>query len=605
MEEYTPKVKDVAIAITGSVDSGKCFAPGTLVRMYNDYGYKPQYKFIEQIRIGDYVMGDDFTPKYVYEVHNGFGQMFEITTYEHDGFERKYFVNSRHILCLKRENNNKIYEMSVKTFMEYNIEYKSKFRWFRHYEFINNNNFKLSYDIELVKFDIKYVYEGYYFGFSISGNKRFLLSDNSVVHNSSTIGVIISNELDDGNGSARLKVAKHNHEITSGKTSDISTRIITNGERDITLVDLCGHEKYLKTTTFGLTGYFPDYGFVIVAANRGILKMTKEHLGILFYMKIPIVIIVTRIDIAPKEIYENTISNIRRVGKIFNKKIVFINNNFDLNASPDIIKHKENEGYEMLKENIKKMQFTDDIIPVICISNKTGYFVPVLKKCLYDFEPRKLWNDYNNDLKTAGIFYIESVYNPPGIGLVLSGIVKGQSIKQGDVIYMGPYNNDFVPIRIRSIHNNNRELTNELQDHQRGCIAIASVDKKIDINRGSINKGMIAISDLKLLKSPSRKMTKTFKAEVEILHHSASIRLNYSPVIHMGPIRQTAKITNIMMPDDKVPEKNEDNQIILKTKDKAIIDFEFIVRPEFLEKETIFFFREGTTRGVGKIVDIT
>lgn len=36
-------------------------------------------------------------------------------------------------------------------------------------------------------------------------------------------------------------------------------------------VDLAGHEKYLRTTCFGLTGHLPDYGMVIIGANAGLV----------------------------------------------------------------------------------------------------------------------------------------------------------------------------------------------------------------------------------------------------------------------------------------------------------------------------------------------
>ena len=125
---------------------------------------------------------------------------------------------------------------------------------------------------------------------------------------STFIATCITNEIDDGNGKLRTLVAKHPHEIESGRTSDISTRIINNGCKDIVLVDLCGHEKYLKTTMFGLTGHFPDYGVLVIAANRGILRMTREHMGLMLHLKIPFIIIMTREDIAPPEIY-NKIKN--------------------------------------------------------------------------------------------------------------------------------------------------------------------------------------------------------------------------------------------------------------------------------------------------------
>ena len=82
-----------------------------------------------------------------------------------------------------------------------------------------------------------------------------------VVHNSTFIGVMKYRDLDDGNGSARIRAAKHPHEKNSGKTSDKATRMIECEDKrhGVTFVDLCGHEKYLKTTTYGINGYFPDY----------------------------------------------------------------------------------------------------------------------------------------------------------------------------------------------------------------------------------------------------------------------------------------------------------------------------------------------------------
>ena len=41
---------------------------------------------------------------------------------------------------------------------------------------------------------------------------------------STFIGVITTGKLDDGDGSARLTIARHQHEIDSKKTSSISTK---------------------------------------------------------------------------------------------------------------------------------------------------------------------------------------------------------------------------------------------------------------------------------------------------------------------------------------------------------------------------------------------
>ena len=43
----------------------------------------------------------------------------------------------------------------------------------------------------------------------------------------------------------------------------------------------------------------PDYAMLVVGANMGISRMTKEHLGITLALGVPIFFVITKIDIAP------------------------------------------------------------------------------------------------------------------------------------------------------------------------------------------------------------------------------------------------------------------------------------------------------------------
>ena len=72
----------------------------------------------------------------------------------------------------------------------------------------------------------------------------------------------------------------------------------------LTFIDLCGHEKYLKTTLFGLIGLLPDYAMIIVGSNMGISKMTIEHINISLALRIPFFVVITKIDICPKNIFD-------------------------------------------------------------------------------------------------------------------------------------------------------------------------------------------------------------------------------------------------------------------------------------------------------------
>lgn len=76
----------------GASGSGKCLGKGTEVLMYNG-----TIKKVEDISVGDIVMGDDSTPRHVLSLAQGRDIMYKI-----EDFKRRdsYIVNSEHILTL-------------------------------------------------------------------------------------------------------------------------------------------------------------------------------------------------------------------------------------------------------------------------------------------------------------------------------------------------------------------------------------------------------------------------------------------------------------------------------------------------------------------------
>jgi len=107
-----------------------------------------------------------------------------------------------------------------------------------------------------------------------SRNIRVAVVGNVDAGKSTMIGTLTTSLLDDGRGKCRTSIMKHRHEIESGRTSTSSTHLLgfrSTGQvisgsdkvrfkrkgddeiaresyRVITLMDLAGHEKYLKTT---------------------------------------------------------------------------------------------------------------------------------------------------------------------------------------------------------------------------------------------------------------------------------------------------------------------------------------------------------------------
>ena len=153
------------------------------------------------------------------------------------------------------------------------------------------------------------------------------------------VGVLTKGIADDGRGGARLRVFNYPHEVKNGRTSSIAheimgfdvkneqvipdrynanknkywSEVVKGSKKIVTLLDLCGHEKYLKTTMFGLIGMTPDYSMIIVGSNMGLSKMTKEHLGITLALKIPFFIVVTKIDLCPENVYKDTMDTLFKI----------------------------------------------------------------------------------------------------------------------------------------------------------------------------------------------------------------------------------------------------------------------------------------------------
>ena len=155
---------------------------------------------------------------------------------------------------------------------------------------------------------------------------------------STMVGVLTRAMLDDGRGAARAKVFKHDHEGVTGRTSAIGQHnlclhsaggILNDGmfkpsncaeyvraaSKVVTLVDLAGHERYFKTTAYGLTGHLPDYACLLVGANAGVVGMCKEHLGVALALKVPVFFVVTKVDICPEHILKQSLQQLSGVLK--------------------------------------------------------------------------------------------------------------------------------------------------------------------------------------------------------------------------------------------------------------------------------------------------
>lgn len=115
-----PKSQGLVIGIEGPMGCGKCHAKDTPILMYDG-----TTKMVQDIIVGDVIMGDDCSPRNVLALGHGQDQMYDVIYVNQWG--EKYTVNSEHILCLLNLKSNKVEEISIKDFISLPDHIKSQY----------------------------------------------------------------------------------------------------------------------------------------------------------------------------------------------------------------------------------------------------------------------------------------------------------------------------------------------------------------------------------------------------------------------------------------------------------------------------------------------
>ena len=424
-----------------------------------------------------------------------------------------------------------------------------------------------------------------------------LVAGNVDAGKSSTIGVLISGKNDNGRGLSRINVFNYKHELESGRTSsiahqiigfnnkgqlvnDISLRklswpeIIEESSKVITFYDLAGHEKYLRTTIYGFSSTYSDYAMILVGANMGITHMTKEHISLCLTYKVPFFVVITKIDICPPDIYEET-----------KKKIKILLSSTGLRKLS--LEVKSQEDVILASKNI----LNDNFVPIFSISNVSGENLNLLKKFLNLIPKRKDLKQYD---KEPIDFSIDNKYMVIGCGTVVSGMLLKGTVKINDSILIGPDSNgNYKKTQIKSIQCK-RVPVSLVKAGSYACLCLKKIQKQW------VRKGMAIIGDIEKPEFVWR-----FDAEVSILraNHTTIVK-GYEPILHVNNISQVSIIKNIMNKISRNKTNIETDKIVLRAGDKAIVTFHFKYRPEYIKEGQRIVFREHNLRGIGIIKKI-
>jgi GTPase len=414
---------------------------------------------------------------------------------------------------------------------------------------------------------------------------------------SSTLGALMTGTLDNGRGSARLNVFNFSHEVKSGRTSSVGHHILGFDEKGgivthtsefggkrswpeiigqsakvITFFDLCGHEKYLKTTILGMTSQFPDLAIITVGANMNVTKMTKEHIFLCLSLKVPFIVLVTKIDICKnrQQVLKDTLQSVdEMIKKAPVRRVPFL-----IESKDDVISAVKNFH-------------TAHVVPIIHTSNVTGQGLDLLTSFLnlVPVTPKV------SESKSVE-FHVETTWTVKGVGTVIGGQLVSGTISVGDRLLLGPSGTEYKEVKIRSVQCKRVPL----ESVNSGCYVTLGLQKT---ERKSVRRGHVLLS-----LDSSRVTGMKFKAKVSVLKsHSTTIKVGYEPVLHTCSVRQTAKILDIT---DKRNAKTgkTDNDKVLRTNDQAIVTFRFTNHPEYIKPGFRLLLAEGRVKIIGVIQEI-
>lgn len=270
-------------------------------------------------------------------------------------------------------------------------------------------------------------------------------------------------------------------EKTRGMTIDLGfTQIKFEDNSRVGLIDVPGHEKFIKNMSAGASGV--DYLILVVACDDGIMPQTIEHFQIVKLFGVTRgMILLTKRDLVDEKRYEEV----------------------------------KKECQEYFKESFLEKA------PILEVSSKEIESYKRVKALLY----RELKELKVEDEKKYFRMDIDRVFTLKGFGCIVTGTVKNGEVKVGDNLTIYPNRRE---VRVKSIESHG-EKKESLGSGNRCAINLSGVESS-ELERGDIIARNLLVGDrvdckLSLLES------------VPKLKNNQRIRLNIGTTEVIGRVK--------------------------------------------------------------------
>jgi GTPase len=336
---------------------------------------------------------------------------------------------------------------------------------------------------------------------------RVTLTGPTTSGKSTLLGTLSAGTLDNGRGKGRLGLLKHLHEVASGITSSVTQELVGYSDGDIInyahsgveswidihdftkdgrlvyLLDSAGHPRYRRTILRGIVGWAPYWTLLCIAADSSEftsaaggtstaldvlgpvgagVDLASAHLDLCLRLHLPLVIVITKLDLANKLSLSSTLSKIlssvKRAGRTPKMVKGGPAGHSDFSRVSELDK-------EAIKDTLNCMNASDDpssITPIILTSAVDGRGVGSLHALLQNLPlpPTPTSHDYIgaalNPEQPACLFHIEDKFSLPAsyslatsntdqqtdLGTVVAGHLRFGTLSIGDKVVVGPFPSD-------------------------------------------------------------------------------------------------------------------------------------------------------------------
>ena len=269
-----------------------------------------------------------------------------------------------------------------------------------------------------------------------------------------------------------------------GITIDLGFAELVLGQYRLGIVDVPGHEKFVRNMLAGATGI--DLALLVIAADDSIMPQTREHLEILRLLDLDsIVVALTKCDLC------------------------------------------EPEWIELVEQDVSEL-LGDIARQPIRTSTATGQGIDQLREVLIAAAGRAADSKRRNKEQGPFRMAIDRAFTVAGHGTIVTGSVSSGRVRLADELVIQPGE---IPVRVRGIQNHTRNVE-EVRRGQRAAINLAGVhhnqlQRGCELAaRGHLSPSRLLSVSLSLLDSAPRP-----------LKHRARVRLHVGTAELMASVK--------------------------------------------------------------------